>query len=92
EGVTAALRIILSDPGVKAILFNVFGGIVRGDIVARGIVAALNELQTNVPMVVRLLGTNSAEGRQILAEANMETAVTLMEAAGKAVAAANRSQ
>lgn len=92
EGVTAALRIILSDPGVKAILFNVFGGIVRGDIVARGIIAALNELQTNVPMVVRLLGTNSAEGRQILAEANMETAVTLMEAAGKAVAAANRSQ
>ena len=90
EGVTAALRIILSDPGVKAILFNVFGGIVRGDIVARGIVAALNELQTNVPMVVRLLGTNSAEGRQILAEANMETAVTLMEAAGKAVAAAKR--
>ncbi|MCB9433702.1 MAG: hypothetical protein H6668_17165 [Ardenticatenaceae bacterium] len=53
---------------MKAILFNVFGGIVRGDIVARGIVAALNELQTNVPMVVRLLGTNSAEGRQILAE------------------------
>ena len=90
EGVTAALRIILSDPGVKAILFNVFGGIVRGDIVARGIVAALNELQTNVPMVVRLLGTNSAEGRQILAEANMETAVTLMEAAGKAVAATKR--
>ncbi|MCA9997492.1 MAG: ADP-forming succinate--CoA ligase subunit beta [Anaerolineales bacterium] len=90
EGVTAALRIILSDPGVKAILFNVFGGIVRGDIVARGIIAALNELQTAVPMVVRLLGTNSAEGRQILAEANMETAVTLMEAAGKAVAAAKR--
>ena len=46
--------------------------------------------QTAVPMVVRLLGTNSAEGRQILAEANMETAVTLMEAAGKAVAAAKR--
>ncbi len=91
EGVTAALRIILSDPGVKAILFNVFGGIVRGDVVAQGIIAALKELQTAVPMVVRLLGTNSAEGRQILAEADMETAVTLMEAAGKAVAAANRA-
>jgi succinyl-CoA synthetase beta subunit len=91
EGVTAALRIILSDPGVKAILFNVFGGIVRGDIVARGIIAALDELKTTVPMVVRLLGTNSAEGRQILAEANMETAATLMEAAAKAVAAAKRA-
>lgn len=91
EGVTAALRIILSDPGVKAILFNVFGGIVRGDIVAKGIIAALDELKTDVPMVVRLLGTNSAEGRQILAEANMETAATLMEAAAKAVAAAKRA-
>lgn len=88
EGVTAALRIILSDPSVKSILFNVFGGIVRGDIVARGIIAALDELQTDVPMVVRLLGTNAEEGRRILAEADMETAETLMDAAAKAVAAA----
>ncbi len=90
ESVTAALRIILSDPNVKAVLFNIFGGIVRGDEVARGIVAALAEVQTNVPMVVRLLGTNADEGMFILAEANMETARTLTEAAQKAVAAANR--
>jgi succinyl-CoA synthetase beta subunit len=89
ESVTAALQIILSDKNVKAILFNVFGGIVRGDEVARGIVAALDEVKTDVPMVVRLLGTNSEEGMRILSEANMTTAATLTEAAEKAVAAAN---
>lgn len=90
ESVTAALRIILSDPNVKAVLFNIFGGIVRGDEVATGIVAALDEVKTAVPMVVRLLGTNAEEGMDILAEANMETARTLTEAAQKAVAAAQR--
>ncbi|MFZ0544467.1 MAG: ADP-forming succinate--CoA ligase subunit beta, partial [Candidatus Promineifilaceae bacterium] len=89
ESVTAALRIILSDKKVKAILFNVFGGIVRGDEVAKGIVAALDQIQTDVPMVVRLLGTNSEEGMRILSEAKMTTATTLTEAAEKAVAAAN---
>ena len=88
ESVTAALQIILSDKKVKAILFNVFGGIVRGDEVASGIVAALDQVKTNVPMVVRLLGTNSEEGMRILSEANMTTATTLTEAAEKAVAAA----
>ncbi len=88
ESVTAALRIILSDPNVKAVLFNIFGGIVRGDEVARGIVAALEQVETDVPMVVRLLGTNAEEGMRILADANMETATTLSEAAQKAVAAA----
>ena len=91
ESVKAALEIILSDKNVKAILFNVFGGIVRGDEVATGIVAALDEIKTDVPMVVRLLGTNSEEGMRILAEANMTTATTLTEAAEKAVAAANAS-
>lgn len=90
ESVTAALRIILSDPSVKAVLFNIFGGIVRGDEVASGIVAALDQVETDVPMVVRLLGTNSEEGMAILAEANMETATTLTGAAEKAVAAARR--
>lgn len=89
ESVTAALQIILSDKNVKAILFNVFGGIVRGDEVAQGIVAALEQVKTDVPMVVRLLGTNSEEGLRILSEANMTTATTLTEAAEKAVAAAN---
>jgi succinyl-CoA synthetase beta subunit len=88
EKVAAALRIILSDPNVKAVLFNVFGGITRGDEVARGILSALGEVNLNVPMVVRLVGTNAQEGRQILANANMITADTLVEAAQKAVAAA----
>ena len=85
ESVTAALRIILADSNVQAVLFNIFGGIVRGDEVARGIVAALAQIETDVPMVVRLLGTNAEEGKKILAEANMVTATTLSEAAQKAV-------
>ena len=88
DKVAAALRIILSDPNVKAILFNVFGGITRGDEVARGILAALHEVKTTVPMVIRLVGTNAEEGRQILADAQMITADTLADAARKAVAAA----
>ena len=89
EKVAAALRIILSDPNVKAVLFNVFGGITRGDEVARGILTALTEVRTNVPMVARLVGTHADEGRQILADAKMITAETLVEAAQKAVAIAN---
>jgi succinyl-CoA synthetase beta subunit len=88
ERVAAALRIILSDPNVKAVLFNIFGGITRCDEVARGILAALQEVPTDVPMVARLVGTNEKEGRQILAKAEMITAATLAEAAQKAVAAA----
>ncbi|MCP4428039.1 MAG: ADP-forming succinate--CoA ligase subunit beta, partial [Chloroflexi bacterium] len=86
--VAAALRIILSDPNVKAVLINIFGGITRGDEVAKGIVAALEHVETDVPMVVRLAGTNAAEGMTILADAEMETAVTLSDAAQKAVALA----
>jgi succinyl-CoA synthetase beta subunit len=70
------------------VLFNIFGGITRGDEVARGILAALDEVETDVPMVIRLAGTNAEEGLVILAEAEMETAVTLSDAAHKAVAAA----
>jgi len=88
DKVAAALRIILSDPNVKAVLFNIFGGITRCDEVARGILEALGEVPTSVPMVARLVGTNEEEGRQILAEAEMMTAATLSEAAQKAVAAA----
>ena len=90
--VAAALRIILSDPNVKAVLFNIFGGITRCDEVALGILEAMKEVPTDVPMVARLVGTNEEEGRQILAEANMETAATLVEAAQKAVAAAQGRQ
>jgi len=88
DKVAAALRIILSDPNVKAVMFNIFGGITRGDEVARGILQALDEVKTDVPMVVRLVGTNAEEGRALLAEAKMATAETLAEAAEKAVAAA----
>ncbi len=88
DKVAAALRLILSDENVQAVLFNIFGGITRCDEVARGILAALDEVPTDVPMVARLVGTNEEEGRAILAEAKMITAATLEEAAQKAVAAA----
>jgi succinyl-CoA synthetase beta subunit len=88
DKVAAAMRIILSDPNVKAVLYNIFGGITRCDEVARGILAALSEVKPKVPMVVRLVGTNAEEGRQMLAQANMITAETLADAAQKAVAVA----
>jgi succinyl-CoA synthetase beta subunit len=88
DKVAAALRIILSDTNVKAVLFNIFGGITRGDEVARGILAALQEVDTNIPMVIRLVGTNAEEGRQILKQADMITAETLVDAAKKAISAA----
>jgi succinyl-CoA synthetase beta subunit len=88
DKVAAALRIILSDRNVKAILFNVFGGITRCDEVARGILAALGEVKPRIPMVVRLVGTNAEQGRKLLVNAKMITAETLVEAAKKAVAAA----
>jgi len=89
EKVSAAFRIIISDPNVKAVLINIFGGITRTDEVARGILTALKEVKTDVPMVVRLVGTNAEEGRKLLADAGMLTAETLADAAHKAVAAAN---
>ncbi|MEN8098509.1 MAG: ADP-forming succinate--CoA ligase subunit beta [Chloroflexota bacterium] len=88
EKVAAALRIILDDKNVKAILFNVFGGITRCDEVASGILKALEQVPTDVPMVARLVGTNAEEGRKILSDAEMSTATTLAEAARLAVAAA----
>jgi succinyl-CoA synthetase beta subunit len=87
DRVAAALRIILSDPNVKAVLFNIFGGITRCDEVAKGILEALREVPTDVPMVARLVGTNEREGREILTSANMITASTLAQAAHRAVAA-----
>ncbi len=89
DKVRAALEIILSDPNVKAILFNIFGGITRGDEVAQGIVDGLKQVHTTVPMIARIVGTNAEEGRRILANANMQTAETLEEGAQKAVAAAS---
>ena len=88
DKVSAAMKIILSDPNVKAVLFNIFGGITRCDEVARGILVAMDEVKPKVPMVVRLVGTNAEEGRQILKDAKMITAETLADAAKKAVEAA----
>ncbi|KAA3664068.1 MAG: ADP-forming succinate--CoA ligase subunit beta [Chloroflexi bacterium] len=92
ESVATALRLILSDPSVEAVLINIFGGITRGDEVARGIVVALEQIDTDVPMVVRIAGTNAKKGLAILADADMETAVSLTDAARKSVAAAKKAK
>ena len=91
EKVKEAFKLILRDPNVKAILVNIFGGIVRCDLIAEGVVAAAAELAVSVPLVVRLQGTNAAEGRAILARSglNITPAETLGEAGEKAVAAAS---
>ncbi len=83
--VAAALDIILSDEHVKAVLINIFGGITRGDEVAKGIVEALGSVSRRVPMVVRLVGTNAEEGARILADAELIPATSLGEAAQKVV-------
>ena len=88
EKVMAALRIILQDSGVKAVLINIFGGITRCDEVAKGIVEAINSLHVKVPIVVRMVGVNEDEGRQILADSNLPSANRLSEAVQMAVAAA----
>ncbi len=87
-GVVASLEVIARDPQVRSILFNIFGGITRCDEVARGILAALDELAISVPIVVRLDGTNAAEGRRILADAgrpNVVAETTMLAAARRAV-------
>ena len=81
ERVAAAIKIILSDPDVNSMMFNIFGGITRCDEVARGILMALEEVPREVYLVTRLVGTNEELGRQILADAKMETASSLVEAA-----------
>jgi len=88
DKVAAALRIILSDVNVRAILINIFGGITRCDEVARGILEALGEVKTDIPIITRLVGTNSEQGLTILAEAKMLTASSLIDAAQMAVRAA----
>jgi succinyl-CoA synthetase beta subunit len=88
EKVTAAFKIILSDPAVKGILVNIFGGIMRCDIIAEGIIAAAKEVNLGVPLVVRLEGTNVEEGKRILAESGLPivAANDLGDAARKIVA------
>jgi succinyl-CoA synthetase beta subunit len=91
EAITSAVEVILSNPNVKAVLFNIFGGITRCDEVANGLVEAFDTIKPTVPFVVRLDGTNDVDGRRILAEAelqNLHTAATMDEAAQKVVALA----
>ncbi|MBV9570511.1 MAG: ADP-forming succinate--CoA ligase subunit beta [Alphaproteobacteria bacterium] len=89
EKVTAAFKIILSDPNVKGILVNIFGGIMRCDIIADGIIAAAHEVSLSVPLVVRLEGTNVEKGKEILASSGLPivSASDLADAAQKIVAA-----
>ncbi|HKL77206.1 MAG TPA: ADP-forming succinate--CoA ligase subunit beta [Gammaproteobacteria bacterium] len=89
ERVTAAFKILLADENVEAILINIFGGIVRCDVIAEGIIAAVQEVRLNVPLVVRLEGTNVEQGRQLLEDSGLDliTARDLADAAEKAVAA-----
>jgi succinyl-CoA synthetase beta subunit len=91
EVIKTGVETILSNPKVKAVLLNIFGGITRCDEVARGVIAALSEIETDIPFVVRLDGTNDAEGRRLLEQAaipNVHPAKTMNEAAEKVVALA----
>jgi succinyl-CoA synthetase beta subunit len=88
DAITSAVEVILSDPKVKAVLFNIFGGITRCDEVAKGLIEAFDQIKPEVPFVVRLDGTNGEEGRQMLAEAalpNVHTESTMDGAAAKVV-------
>ncbi len=91
--VEAGFRIIQSDPNVKAILVNIFGGIVRCDRVAKGVVEAASNMELTVPLIVRLQGTNAEEGMQILRDSGLpiESAIRLQEAADKVTAALGAS-
>jgi succinyl-CoA synthetase beta subunit len=88
EKVAAAFRIILMDPNISTVLINIFGGITRCDEVARGILSAIAEVKPKIPLIVRLVGMNAEQGRKMLADAQIITAETLVEAAEKATAIA----
>jgi len=92
ERIENAFKLILRDDKVRCIMVNIFGGIVRCDLIAEGVVAATESVGLSVPLVVRLQGTNSEEGRRILAESSLDilSAETLQDAADKAVAAAGQ--
>jgi len=88
EAITSAVEVILSNPNVTAVLFNIFGGITRCDEVAKGLIEAFAQIKPDVPFVVRLDGTNDKEGRALLAEAdlpNVHTEATMLDAARRVV-------
>jgi succinyl-CoA synthetase beta subunit len=90
EQIRNAFKILMSDANVKAVLINIFGGILRCDVLAAGVIAAVKELGVPVPIVIRMKGTNVDEGKQMLADSglNFTTADTMGEAAGQVVALA----
>ena len=92
ERVRAAFRILLSDANVRAIFINIFGGILRCDVLAEGVVQAAREVGLKVPLVVRMEGTNVEQGKKILADSKLDiiTAADMLDGARKAVAAAAR--
>ena len=94
QGVVDALEVITADPQVRAIFFNIFGGITRGDEVARGILQAVEQMEIKHPIVVRLDGTNAEEGRRLLAEADvadLHVEATMLDAARRAVQLAEQA-
>ena len=90
QRVATAMRLLLGAPKVIAVLINLFGGITRGDVAARGILAGLKAVPTDRPIVIRLDGTNAAEGRAILAEAGFTALESMDEAAARVVAQAQQ--
>ena len=93
ERVTIAFKIILSDPNVQGIMVNIFGGIMRCDVIAEGVIAAAREVELKVPLVVRLEGTNVSLGKQILSESKLPiiSADNLADAAFKVVREVNKA-
>ena len=92
DQMATSLEVVLSDPAVKAVFINIFGGITRCDLVAQGVLGALDRIEATVPIVVRLDGTNAEEGRAILADAahpRIVAAATMLEAAERAAGFAN---
>lgn len=87
--VIEAMKLLLSDQNVKVVLINIFGGITRGDDVAKGLLEAFKQIKTNIPIVIRLEGTNAKEGRTLLQGTGLHVAETMGEATAKAVAMSN---
>lgn len=83
------MNLLMADKNVKVIMINIFGGITRCDDVAKGLVTALNELKVDIPIVIRLSGTNAEEGLRIIAEHNLPTVKSLSEAAKEAIRLVN---
>jgi succinyl-CoA synthetase beta subunit len=94
EQIKNAFRILMMDKNVKAVLINIFGGILRCDVLAAGVIAAVKELGVPVPIVIRMKGTNVEEGKKMLAESglNFATADTMGEAADKVVELARKDK